>query len=168
MRRARCDGRGANPTGRSTRRRRGAKVGRMRFLLALPIGFLCCATAAQAADPVDVLRARRHTPAGQAVELRTHAHWDANCRAGTDPRISWVVEPAHGKVTEAAGSVSGHAPAVGATDCSGVEMHGLRLTYQPEPGYIGTDTLSYDVRYDARNPVVRYEFRIVVEPGPPN
>ena len=135
----------------------------MRFVRALLIGTSALATLAQAADPVDVYRARRHTPIGQAVELRTHAHWDGNCRPGTDPRISWVVEPAHGKVTETAGTVSGHAPAVGATDCSGVEMRGLRLTYQPEPGYTGTDTLSYDVRYDARNPPVRYEFRVVVD-----
>jgi hypothetical protein len=133
----------------------------MRSALAI-VGLLLIGSVAQA-DPVETLRARRHTPVGQAVVLRTHAHWDANCKPSADPRIDWVTEPAHGKVDQDVEIVKARANVVGATNCEGVEMRGLRLTYHPQAGFKGEDALTYDVRYDARYPVVRYEFRVSVE-----
>jgi hypothetical protein len=115
------------------------------------------------ADPVDTLRARRHTQADQPVVLRTHSHWDGNCRSSTDPRITWVTEPAHGNVDQTVEMVTAHANAVGNTNCEGMEMRGLKLTYRPEAGFRGVESLIYDVRYDNRTPVIRYEFKVTVE-----
>jgi hypothetical protein len=138
----------------------------MRAALALAcVGWMSIAAVAQA-DPVETLRASRRTLTDQPVLLRTHAHWDGNCRALTDPRITWVVEPAHGQVDQVADTVPGHANIVGNTNCEGVEMRGIRLTYRPEPGFHGVDALSYDVRYDAKTPVIRYEFKVRVESPP--
>jgi hypothetical protein len=126
------------------------------------LGFLLMAASAHA-DPVDTTHARRRTQVDQPVVLRTHAHWDGNCRSSTDPQVTWVTEPAHGKVEQTVEMVTAHANVVGGTSCEGIEMRGVKLTYRPEAGFRGVDLLSYDLRYDMRTPVIRYEFRVTVE-----
>jgi hypothetical protein len=116
-----------------------------------------------AQDASRILQAKRRTAADTPIELRTHAHWDDQCRSISLPVVTWVENPVHGRVEQSEAEVMGHAPAVGDINCEGIPMHGLRLKYTPEIGYHGVDHLVYDVRYDDRNPVVRYEFSVTIK-----
>ena len=105
--------------------------------------WLCGMAAAHAQSPFEHSR-HYHTDAGQEVRVGAHASWGKACLPGPIPLIRVVDAPRHGSVTTRPGS---HVvrESLGNINCTGRKLPAVLVFYQPNPGFVGPDHLSYQV-----------------------
>ncbi len=117
---------------------------------------------ALAAAGADLIRLDRQTTAGKEVLIRGFAEFDANCKLVKAQSITVATKPANGNVETRPGEVVVGPNWVGAVNCEGTRLNGVKVFYVPRPGFTGTDAFAFDVAY-AKGRVVRAEISVKVE-----
>jgi len=102
------------------------------------------------------------TVAGQEVIFDRHARWrSADCSEGPPPVIQIDSPPRHGKVLTRPGAYTPTTSSDGDTHCLGRLMKGIFLVYQPDDGFVGTDSLSYTVDFGRRAIPFSFDIRVL-------
>jgi hypothetical protein len=96
-------------------------------------------------------RAEQFAAAGQAdraILVREHAGWNADCDAIAHPALYLDEPPRHGRVCARTGDITIRSLYVGTeSQCIGRQVHGVRLVYRPDAGFVGDDGMRYAVQY---------------------
>jgi stage V sporulation protein SpoVS len=89
------------------------------------------------------------TATGEPVVFARHTQWRTNCVQNGLPAIKFDTQPAHGTASIAAGTntIGVNHTNPGHDECLGKTMTGVVLSYQPEPDFSGTDTITYTVSF---------------------
>jgi hypothetical protein len=100
--------------------------------------------AAAASSPGEAVRRYRYAgDAGTEFALRGHAAWSGKCVQRPQPKIAFVVPPAHGTVTVRNEPID--IPAGPDAACGGRSYDGVRLYYKAVDGFHGADRIAYTV-----------------------
>jgi hypothetical protein len=91
---------------------------------------------------------RRTAADGQPVLLHQYANWDQSCHSNGDPIITVLTQPVGGTLDQRHEMKADAGTArVGSTRCVGTPIPSVGLYYIPKPGFKGTDTFQFEVRY---------------------
>ena len=119
-----------------------------RYLVsALLTAALLAATAAPAQQVNKTVAAQ----SGAETMLSHERSWDDNCAARSS-QVTITRKPANGTVSvvSAQSTIPASTPRFGSTGkCAGKPVSGNQVMYRSNPGFHGTDTVSYDVVYGA-------------------
>ncbi len=89
----------------------------------------------------------RRTLSGHEVQVTFHEHHDSRCRFASDVEINVTSAPQHGQVlVRPENHEITQCPAVGFVSCTGTTIRTQAVYYRPDPGFIGTDSFTYDDR----------------------
>jgi hypothetical protein len=119
--------------------------------LGLPLWAQCADAqqnnSSQANIPMD--RIVNVATSGKESAVSVSVLWDGNCAALPPPRLTLKLAPSHGSVCARSSIITpprNYAPN-GSKECVGKRIAGLRLFYNAQPGYVGSDTFDYLVEF---------------------
>lgn len=95
---------------------------------------------------------QRRTQPGIPVRIRTYTAFSRQCEPRPAPSIVIRDPAAHGTVGTRPGVATVTIITEGAPDCSGHTLPGIDLIYTPQPGFVGTDRVTYDVVFITGQP----------------
>jgi hypothetical protein len=88
---------------------------------------------------------QRTVAAGQTLQLSFVAWLNPDCSAAGPATVRLIEEPKHGKVTIAEDKGFASFPQGNArSECSKTKSDGVRISYQPEPGFAGKDSATIE------------------------
>ncbi len=108
---------------------------------------LAALTGAAWAQTAENLPVSRSTEAGAATVIGFGRHWNTAPCVPQRTAIVITQPPAHGtvRVVEERTDVPKTTLRTGDTGyCTGMLLFGKKIVYQPAPGFVGTDTVSYE------------------------
>jgi hypothetical protein len=100
------------------------------------------------AKDLPVGRMRRATESNKEVGIGIGARWNNACKSVGIPQVQLDTAPAHGFVCLRSGLVKpSNVLFGGAKHCMPLEIEGVEVVYRSRPGFDGTDTLGYTLRF---------------------
>jgi len=126
------------------------------------IALLCGLASIASAQGATVERAFKGQ-AGKAIQIGLYLNTKPDCTSGLLPTIRLSSPPANGKVVVKKANVS----ATNLKQCLALEVPGLVAFYQSRSDFVGSDTLTLEVKF----PGGRTEFQkitVTVAPSSPN
>lgn len=85
------------------------------------------------------------TARGKEVRLSSHATWSKQCVGGEAPDLTFIHEPAHGRIEVRSESFKLANTASTASPCDGATVLGKVVYYVPNPDYLGQDEVDYRI-----------------------
>lgn len=102
--------------------------------------------------------------ANQAITLREHAGWNANCEAIASPALHVDAPPRHGRLCARVETIVVRSLYAGTEDqCIGRRVRGVRLEYRPDADFSGGDDLSYAVQYPSVRRAIAVRVTVAAE-----
>ena len=124
---------------------------------------LLCGLASIASAQVTTVERTFKGAAGKAIQIGLYLNIKPDCTSGLLPTIRLSSPPANGKVVVKKANVS----ATNLKQCLALEVPGLVAFYQSRSDFVGSDTLTLEVKF----PGGRTEFQkitVTVAPSSPN
>ncbi len=106
-------------------------------------------------------RLRRATESGKELGIGIGARWTKACKSVGAPQVVLDAAPEHGFVCLRHGLVKpSNVLFGGAQHCMPLEIEGVEVVYRSRPGFDGTDTLGYTLKFPRGTKPYQVEIRV--------
>ena len=141
--------------------------------IAASIGLAAIVVSAEAVLSLEALakdlpvgRLRRATESGKELGIGIGARWNKACKSTGIPQAVLDAAPEHGFVCLRTGLVKpSNVLFGGAKHCMPLEIEGIEVVYRSRPGFDGTDTLGYTLKFPRGTKPYNVEIRVKPAPG---